>query len=355
MENLQILAGPKALKHIQRHGLQVEDVSAVFAASGAAKWLAIYGLDRAIFEHWLKPRKSPLPVFGTSVGAWKLAAAAQSDPGLGLHKLATAYIEQTYQNKATQNDVLRETEKIVQRFLPQTKVEEILQHPFIRYHCGTVRCKGLLASDNSWSILGGMSAAMLRSLGPHKNYRKIFDRQVFSDPRDQVTIAARDGIKSFQTDLDADNFISAVRASGSIPHVFPGIKNINNAPPGVYRDGGLLDYHPLPQRFWPDQGLILYPHFYPHITPNWFDKFYPKRKASAAQLDNVVMLAPSQAFVDKLPGGRLPDRQDFKIYQGKNQQRIERWFEAMQLSKLLGDEFLAASNAGDIGKLAKAF
>jgi len=354
MENLQILAGPKALKHIQRHGLQVEDVTSVFAASGAAKWLTIYGLDRAVFEHWLRPRKSPLPVFGTSVGAWKLAAAAQADPGQGLQNLATAYIQQTYQNKASQDDVIGETEKIIQSFLPHNKVEEILQHPFIRYHCGTVRCKGLLASDNSWSILGGMSAAMLRSLGPHKNYRKIFDRQVFSDPRDQVTIAAKDGIDSFQADLDCSNFISAVRASGSIPHVFPGIGNIKNAPEGIYRDGGLLDYHPLPQRFWPDHGLILYPHFYPHITPNWFDKFYPKRKASGVQLDNVVLLAPTQAFVDKLPGGRLPDRKDFKVYQGKNEQRIERWLRAMELSQLLGDEFLTLMNAGNIGKIARA-
>jgi len=51
---LEIRAGKSAFKHITENGLQPNDISYVFGASGAAKWLAIYGLDRAIFGQWLK-------------------------------------------------------------------------------------------------------------------------------------------------------------------------------------------------------------------------------------------------------------------------------------------------------------
>ena len=50
MDNLLTLAaGPVALKHIREHGLRPDDVGTIFGASGAAKWLAIAGLDKAIF------------------------------------------------------------------------------------------------------------------------------------------------------------------------------------------------------------------------------------------------------------------------------------------------------------------
>ena len=45
MADLIIAAGPKALAHIRKHGLSPDDISAIFGASGAAKWLAIAGLD----------------------------------------------------------------------------------------------------------------------------------------------------------------------------------------------------------------------------------------------------------------------------------------------------------------------
>ena len=53
MSQLVIQAGPDAYAKIQRDGLQAEDIAAVFGASGAAKWLGIYGLDSAIFSRWL--------------------------------------------------------------------------------------------------------------------------------------------------------------------------------------------------------------------------------------------------------------------------------------------------------------
>ena len=75
MKTLRLLAGRKAYKKIKTNGLSQNDISAVFGASGAAKWLTIYGLDSTIFGRWLSTSKQPIDLFGTSVGAFKLAAA----------------------------------------------------------------------------------------------------------------------------------------------------------------------------------------------------------------------------------------------------------------------------------------
>ena len=44
--------------------------------------------------------------FGTSVGAWKLAAATQREPAVALSVLAHAYVAQSYGRKATMDDVV---------------------------------------------------------------------------------------------------------------------------------------------------------------------------------------------------------------------------------------------------------
>jgi len=53
---LTLAAGPIALKHVREYGLSPNDVSTIFGASGAAKWLAIAGLDKAIFGDWMAGR-----------------------------------------------------------------------------------------------------------------------------------------------------------------------------------------------------------------------------------------------------------------------------------------------------------
>ena len=112
-------------------------------------------------------------------------------------------------------------------------------------------------------------------------------------------------------------------------------------PAHKYHDGGMLDYHPVPGTFWPQRdGLILYPHFYDHFKMRWFDKFYPWRKAPARLLDNVVMLAPSRAWVKSLPDGKIPSRQDFPKYRKNEALRFEKWHEVVRRSHALGEEFI---------------
>jgi len=43
--------------------------------------------------------------------------------------------------------------------------------------------------------------------------------------------------------LNRENFHYALLSSGSIPMIMPGVRDIADAPDGVYRDGGVIDYH----------------------------------------------------------------------------------------------------------------
>ena len=110
-----------------------------------------------------------------------------------------------------------------------------------------------------------------------------------------------------------------------------------------------MDYHAVPANVCRiNQGLVLYPHFYTKLKAGWFDKFFPWRQASAEQLDNTIIIGPSDDFVHSLPEGRIPDRQDFERFKGNDQQRIRNWSEVKKRSLELGAEFLQLARTGDI-------
>jgi hypothetical protein len=349
MTTLKILAGPKAYTQIKKNGLAPADISAVFGASGAAKWLTIYGLDAAIFSQWLAASDHSIDLFGTSVGAFKLAAAAQTDNAKAMEALADAYINQHYEGKVTAEQVAIETTRILAAFLSPQTIGEIMTNSRYNYHCGAVLCKGLLASNNVTVQKLAMAKAFLLSLMGRKALRNTFDRAVFYSGKPQFDFSGNDAYATHKIALTSDNFRDAILSSGSIPVVMPGVTNVAGGPVGNYRDGGLLDYHPVPSNIGSiDKGLVLYPHFYTAVIEGWFDKFSPNRVVNARQLDNVVLIGPSEDFVKSLPGGAIPDRKDFYTFKGNDEERIRRWTIAKDRSGELGEEFMQLANSGDI-------
>jgi hypothetical protein len=349
MTSLKILAGPKAYTQIVKNGLAPADISAVFGASGAAKWLTIYGLDTAIFGQWLATSKHPIDLFGTSVGAFKLAAAGQADSAKAMETLADAYINQHYEGKVTAEQVALETARILAAFLNPQTIAEILTNPRYSFHCGAVLCKGLLASNSVTVQKLAMAKAFLLSLMGRNALRNTFDRAVFYSGKPQFDLSGRDAYVTHKIALTKENFRDAILASGSIPVVMPGVTNVAGGPVGNYRDGGLLDYHPVPSNVASiDKGLVLYPHFYTQVIEGWFDKFSSKRMVNARQLDNVVLIGPSEGFVKSLPGGAIPDRKDFYTFRGNDAERIHRWTIAKDRSGELGEEFMRLASSGDI-------
>ena len=219
---LTLAAGPTALKHIREHGLSPNDVSTIFGASGAAKWLAIAGLDKAIFGDWMTGRTNATPVnlYGTSVGAFKLAAAARRNPTQALATLAQAYIAQSYSDAQTPNILASETRKTLIKFLGNGAddisqgVSEILTSPHYHLHIGAVRAHGYLTAIGVAGNYG--SDARFSALGGERNALHDMAERVFFRLASNLRFEARDGFQFTIAD-DEQNFYDALRASGTIP------------------------------------------------------------------------------------------------------------------------------------------
>ena len=354
---LTLAAGPTAYRHIQKNGLSPDDISTIFGASGAAKWLAISGLDSAIFGTWMTARQklAPVDLYGTSVGAFKLAAAARRDPAQALGELAQSYINQTYAGDISAETIAAETDKTLQEYLGDgtpdglhTGVSEILENTKYHLHLGSVRCHGLLNNTRKGAKHLALSVGLLRSISGMSALGGMAERVVFSDPRSTQKFNARDGFNVHHKVLTNDNFYDALRASGTIPVYMRPVYFVDDPHHG-YLDGGLLDYHPVPGSFWPtSDSLLLYPHFYDHFKIRWFDKFSPYRKAGRHLLDNVVMIAPSRSFIRSLPDAKLPSRQDFSKYRRREHIRFDKWQSTVAQSAELGARFISLCRSGDI-------
>jgi hypothetical protein len=160
---------------------------------------------------------------------------------------------------------------------------------------------------------------------------------VFSDPRLALPVPLAD-FNSRLVALTPDNFHPAMQASGSIPFVLQAVHDIPGAPPGAYWDGGITDYHLHLDYAGMPEGLVLYPHFQHRVVPGWLDKPLKHRHRATSRLDNLVVLSPRPDWVATLPGGKLPDRNDFKAFWHDPAERIRRWRAAVAAAQQLADE-----------------
>jgi hypothetical protein len=127
-----------------------------------------------------------------------------------------------------------------------------------------------------------------------------------------------------------------VVATGSIPLVLSGVRDIHGARPGVYRDGGVIDYHlDLPHSV--GESLTLFPHFYDRIVPGWFDKKLKWRKPHPGNIDRTILISPSAEFVAKLPNAKIPDRTDFVKLSPVDREKA--WRACVAACAELADEF----------------
>ncbi len=190
----------------------------------------------------------------------------------------------------------------------------------------------------------GMGLAFLGNAVHRQLLQAWFQRVVFSSHGCEGLGFPFDDFDTLHVPLVPHNARRALLASSSIPFVMPGERDIAGAPPGHYWDGGIVDYHFDFSRFDGD-GLVLYPHFRDDITPGWFDKFLPWRRAAGHHLDQVVLLCPSPSYLAGLPHGKIPDRRDFPKM--SHEERVGYWQAARDASAVLGEEFAALIDGPD--------
>ena len=346
--SLTLRAGPDAFRLVRERGLRAEDVDIVPGASGGAKWLSIAGLDRYLFGELLQaPRTRPLHLIGSSIGSWRMACLAQRDPVAALARGHHAYIhEQRYSAKPTTREVTDVLTRALDLLLGEHGVEEILSHPWARVHIITAEGRGLAASERRLLIAASLAIAMAGNLVTRRSLALQMRRCIFHSAGDETPFRHLSDLPTTHLPLTRANLRSALLASGSIPLLVDGVK-IPGTPRGVYWDGGVLDYH-LDLDFGPGDGLVLYPHFYSHVVPGWFDRSLSWRRARGNNFRRALLIAPSDDFVASLPNGKIPDRKDF--YTMNHRQRMTAWQRVVDESARLGDELRGLVESGRLAE-----
>jgi hypothetical protein len=352
---LEIHAGPVALRHIREHGLAGPDIRLVPAAAGGPKGLILNALDRFIFGDLLAGPGPSVHLVGASIGAWRMATACLDGAGAALQRLGIDYIEQRYEHAPGKLPNPDQTSlafgaKLADHF--GGREAEILAHPRFRLHVLASRGRRLLQHigarhqrpERRSALVLGFAAAYAANSVSRRSLGGWLERVVFSDPREPLPLRLED-YTTRQVPLSVANLQPAVLASCSIPFMLRAVRDIPGAPDGAYWDGGLTDYH----LHWPYAGLnvqadgraalVLYPHFQPRLVPGWLDKKHTRRHDHTPGLANLVLLCPSRRWIASLPGGKLPDRDDFTRLIDDDDARIDLWRRGLAESQRLADEF----------------
>lgn len=344
---LEIYAGPQALTTLHEHGFNPDLFSTLLGASGGPKWFVLYGLDKFLFGELFKGRTQPLNIIGSSVGSFRAACFAQNDPVAATERMAHSYIGTTYDTKYVSPQTLTDSMQIMlQYMLGENGMREILSNPVIKPHFITAKTNGLSASENR--LL--QSIGLLNSARNNRKDRALLARQyerfIFQAADSSLIVSDPDGFHTQHIALTPANLFDAILASGSLPVMMQGIHNIGGAPAGIYRDGGIIDYH---YDFNVDNtGLILYPHFSAKLRAGWFDKKLPRRVRSK-HYARTVLICPSAEFIAALPHQKIPDRADFTKL--SNEERMSYWRTVTRESERLAEELAELCQTQDLSRI----
>ncbi|WP_369742383.1 alpha/beta hydrolase [Pseudidiomarina sp. PP-1MA] len=342
---IRVRAGRHAWQQIKEQGLRQQDIELLLGASGGPKWFILQGLDRYFFGDFFAERQRPLNTLGTSAGAWRFASLGQQDPVAASDLFCRLYRSQTYSAKPDVAEITEEARKLLHEYIPDAAVADILQQDRFHHHWIVTRCRGLTAHEGKRQLLGLLGSAAANSVS-RKWLGRFYERVVFHHPHAtaEFSRAWRD-MPTVHVPLSEQNFKPALLATGSIPMVLAGVKDIIGAPAGTYRDGGITDYH-FDVDLSAVPGLVLYPHFHQQVVPGWFDKNLGWRRTHGRQWPNVILITPTDEFIASLPYGKIPDRTDFAKLSVPD--RFAYWQQAVQQGQQLAAQLQEWIESGEI-------
>lgn len=338
--DFHIYAGKEALTHIQQQGLQDGDVSMLLGASSGPKWLVLHGFDQYLLPRMAK-RQRTLDLLGTSAGAWRMACYAQNDSLAAHERLTQAYIDQSYSEKPSGDEILASCRKMVNSMLGNSGAEEVIQHPYSRLHLITTQCHGLAAKQDRFRQGLGFVIAGLGNMISRKTLGLNFTRIVMHHPDKKPPLDSVKDLPSRYQALQHQHLADSILSTGCIPVLTKGIEDI--AGKGLYQDGGITDYgFDLP--FKPKTGFVLYPHFSHVPAPGWFDKSLKWRKPKHDNYSRTILLVPKKEFVASLPYAKIPDRNDFVNL--NDDERKQYWREVVSRTQVFSSQ-LASLKSND--------
>lgn len=331
---LEIYAGDTALKTIKVKGFTPELFTTFLGASGGPKWFTLYGLDKYIFGEFFNNQHHTLNLIGSSVGAFRNACFAQKDPIAALERFTKNYHETTYSKKATPEEVSDKALEMMDAIFGELGEQEIIDNPHFKAHFIVAKCNGFVGFENKFLQGLGLAKSYFNNRISRPRLKSQYERYIFQSSNSDLKLHDPDNISTTRVPFSKANIRNALLASGSIPMVMEGINKIENSPQGMYRDGGIVDYHFDFEI--KNSGLTLYPHFSSMLKAGWFDKNL-SRKVRLKHYDNTVLVCPSAKFIHSLPHHKIPDRNDF--VKMKREQRMVYWQQVMDDSEKLAESF----------------
>ena len=340
MDTLHIKAGRIAYEIIRDGGLDFDRIAAYVGPAVGPRWLVASGFDLTLLENEILGESKPLLLAGSSAGAWRFAAWVQPEPVKSYHNFMDAYISMKYDNNDTPRTIQLATRNIIDAYIEDDAIPFALANKRYRLAIATARARHIVAFGTKLLQGPGLAICFLLNAVNRSSLYRFFQRVVFYSGYRPPHFCLEDDFNGEVISLVEANFKVAVLASGAIPLVVSGFKNIYGAPNGIYRDGGLTDYHLNSRYVKRDEDIVLLFHHQGRIIPGWLDKKLKYRRPPDSFLDNVMMVYPSENLIQKFPGGKIPDREDFKIYVDDPETRIKNWRRVVDLCAPLGEQFL---------------
>ncbi len=177
-------AGAEAYDAIRADGFSAERIGTLVGASGGAKWLVLSQIDRVLLDRLVPRIAAPLHLLGSSIGAWRFACYAQSNPIAAIDRFEDAYLQQSYSEKPDANEITRKSREILDEILGEHGAGEVVNHPALRTHIMTVLGRHLTASESRPVLATGLILAMTANAISRRALGAFFARGLFYDARD---------------------------------------------------------------------------------------------------------------------------------------------------------------------------
>lgn len=334
---LRYRAGARAQEILRSKGFDAARIGAVVGPASGPKWLVLAGIDHVLMDDGLldgAPGHRPLLV-GASAGAWRMLAMASRRPRETHRALLDLYISQVFDRQHTPQIISAAYRDMLEQLFPEEEMQHILNHSAVDVGVHVTRPRGGRWMGRRPMQLGQLLLAMALCRVHRHGVGTFFEGILLHSAPGRMARAFDGRLET----LDARNFLAASMATGSVPMYLEPVGTLAGLGPGPYVDGGVTDYHlNRPYVGAEDDRIVVLPHYQERIAPTWFDKHREGRRPPAEHLDSVLQLYPSEEFVQGLPGGRIPDRDEFQTFMDAPDERLRRWREAAALSERLGEE-----------------
>ncbi len=351
--DLRIRAGKKVLEMIKDGKFNFDRISTYVGPAVGPRWLIASGFDLTLMERGVLGKTKPVLLAGVSAGAWRFAAWLQPEPEKSYRRLIDAYIELSYGRKDTPAQILQAIGQAVDAYIDSDALPFALANKKYRLAITTARARHLAASGSYVIQKLGLAGAFVANAMSPALLHRFFERVVFYCAPLPPKFCLRSDFRGKAIRLNAANFKDAVIASGAIPLLVSGVRDIFGGPNGIYRDGGIFDYHLNHEYAGKDDDVTLMFHHQGKIIPGWLDKRFKSRRITGEMLDNLLMVYPTKAFVKGLPNGRVPDREDFVTFLDQPAERMAAWRQTVADCASFGEQFLDVVESGRLPEVVR--